>query len=393
MKYAGLTVGVPKEILAGERRVSATPETVSQFVKAGAKVLVETGAGLGAFFSDEAYQEAGATLCSVKEVFAGADLILKVKEPQFNEELGVHEVDLMRAGQVLVTFLHPASPGNHKMIQDLAKKGVTSLTLDSIPRISRAQSMDALTSMSTVAGYKGLLMAANKIPKFLPLMGTAVGMIQPGQVLVIGAGVAGLQAIATAKRMGAVVYAADIRPDAREQAQSLGARLVELGIPQELAIGEGGYAKHLSQEWLEKEREALKDLVASSDILITSALVPGKEAPILVTEEMVKSMKPGSVIVDIAIDQGGNCALSEGGVVKEHYGVIVDGTKNIPGSMPTSSTDMFSKNVLNFVNNIVEDGKITLNLDDVIVKETLTTKDGNVVHEGALESMRLRGEI
>jgi len=393
MKYAGLTVGVPKEILAGERRVSATPETVSQFVKAGAKVLVETGAGLGAFFSDEAYQEAGATLCSVKEVFAGADLILKVKEPQFNEELGVHEVDLMRAGQVLVTFLHPASPGNHKMIQDLAKKGVTSLTLDSIPRISRAQSMDALTSMSTVAGYKGLLMAANKIPKFLPLMGTAVGMIQPGQVLVIGAGVAGLQAIATAKRMGAVVYAADIRPDAREQAQSLGARLVELGVPQELAIGEGGYAKHLSQEWLEKEREALKDLVASSDILITSALVPGKEAPILVTEEMVKSMKPGSVIVDIAIDQGGNCALSEGGVVKEHYGVIVDGTKNIPGSMPTSSTDMFSKNVLNFVNNIVEDGKITLNLDDVIVKETLTTKDGNVVHEGALESMRLRGEI
>ena len=393
MKYAGLTVGVPKEILAGERRVSATPETVEQFVKAGAKVLVERGAGLGAFFSDEAYQAAGATLCTVKEVFAGADLILKVKEPQFNEELGVHEVDLMRAGQVLVTFLHPASPGNHKMIQDLAKKGVTSLTLDSIPRISRAQSMDALTSMSTVAGYKGLLMAANKIPKFLPLMGTAVGMIQPGQVLVIGAGVAGLQAIATAKRMGAVVYAADIRPDAREQAQSLGARLVELGIPNDLAIGEGGYAKNLSNEWLEKEREALKDLVATSDILITSALVPGKEAPVLVTEEMVQSMKPGSVIVDIAIDQGGNCALSEGGVVKEHYGVIVDGTKNIPGSMPTSSTDMFSKNVLHFVNNIVEDGKINLNLDDVIVKETLTTKDGQVVHEGALESMRVRGEI
>jgi len=393
MKYAGLTIGVPKEILAGERRVSATPETVGQFVKGGAKVLVEKGAGLGAFFSDEAYQEAGAVLCSVKEVFAGSDLILKVKEPQFNDELGVHEVDLMREGQVLITFLHPASPVNHKMIQDLAKKGVTSLTLDSIPRISRAQSMDALTSMSTVAGYKGLLMAANRIPKFLPLMGTAVGMIQPGQVTVIGAGVAGLQAIATAKRMGAVVYAADIRPDAREQAQSLGARIIDLGIPDELAIGEGGYAKHLNQEWLEKERAALQDNVAKSDILITSALVPGKEAPILITEEMVKSMRPGSVIVDIAIDQGGNCALSEGGEIKEHYGVIVDGTKNIPGSMPTSSTDMFSKNVLNFVNNIVADGKITLNLDDVIVKDTLTTKDGEVVHEGALESMRVRGEI
>ncbi len=393
MKYAGLTVGVPKEILSGERRVSATPETVGQFVKGGAKVLVEAGAGLGAFFTDEAYKGAGATLCSAKEVFAGADLILKVKEPQFNDELEVHEIDMMRSGQVLVTFLHPASPGNHKMIQELAKKGVTSLTLDSIPRISRAQSMDALTSMSTVAGYKGLLMAANRIPKFLPLMGTAVGMIQPGQVFVIGAGVAGLQAIATAKRMGAVVYAADIRPDAREQSQSLGARIVELGIPQELATGEGGYAKHLSQEWLEKERETIKDLVASSDIVITSALVPGKEAPILITEEMVKAMKPGSVIVDIAIDQGGNCALSQGGVVQEHYGVIVDGTKNIPGSMPTSSTDMFSKNVLHFVNNIVDNGEIKLNLDDVIVRDTLTTRDGKVVHEGALESMRLRGAI
>ena len=393
MKYAGLTIGVPKEILAGERRVSATPETVGQFVKRGAKVLVEAGAGLGAFFSDEAYQQAGATLCEVKEVYAGADLILKVKEPQFHEKLSIHETDLLRSGQVLITFLHPASPGNHKMVRNLAKKGVTSLTLDSIPRISRAQSMDALTSMSTVAGYKGLLMAANQIPKFLPLMGTAVGMIQPGQVLVIGAGVAGLQAIATAKRMGAVVYAADIRPDAREQAQSLGARIVDLGIPKELAIGEGGYAKHLTPEWLEKEREALKATVASSDILITSALVPGKEAPILITEEMVKSMKPGSVIVDISIDQGGNCALTEGGVVKEHHGVIVGGTKNIPGTMPTSSTDMFSKNVLHFVDNIVDDGKIKLNLDDVIVKETLVTRNGSVVHQGALESMRLRGEI
>ena len=296
MKYAGLTIGVPKEILARERRVSATPETVGQFVKRGAKVLVEAGAGLGAFFSDEAYQQAGATLCEVKEVYAGADLILKVKEPQFHEKLNIHETDLLRSGQVLITFLHPASPGNHKMVKDLAKKGVTSLTLDSIPRISRAQSMDALTSMSTVAGYKGLLMAASQIPKFLPLMGTAVGMIQPGQVLVIGAGVAGLQAIATAKRMGAVVYAADIRPDAREQAQSLGARIVDLGIPTELAIGEGGYAKHLTPAWLEKEREALKATVASSDILITSALVPGKEAPILITEEMVKSIDRKSVV-------------------------------------------------------------------------------------------------
>ena len=394
MKYQGLTIGVPKEILAGERRVAATPETVAQFVKGGAKVLVEAGAGLGAFFTDDAYREAGATvLADVRDVYQQANLILKVKEPQFHAGLNMHEVELLQPGQVLITFLHPASPSNHQMVKALAERGVTSLTLDSIPRISRAQSMDALTSMSTVAGYKAVLMAANRIPKFLPLMGTAIGMLQPAQVLVIGTGVAGLQAIATAKRLGAVVYAADIRPDAREQAKSLGARLVDLNIPDELAVGEGGYAKHLSPEWLDKEREALKDIVAGFDIVITSALVPGKEAPILITKAMVESMKPGSCIVDISIDQGGNCELSEGGVVKEHSGVIIDGTKNIPGTMPTSSTSMFSKNVFNFVENLVADGRVNLNLDDEIIRATLVTRDGKIVHEGTLESMRARGEI
>ncbi|HPT84181.1 MAG TPA: Re/Si-specific NAD(P)(+) transhydrogenase subunit alpha [Limnochordia bacterium] len=394
MKYQGLTIGVPKEILTGERRVAATPETVAQFVKGGAKVLVEAGAGVGAYFSDDDYRAAGAeVLADVREVYAGADLILKVKEPQFHEGLQVHETQLLRQGQVLITFLHPASPGNHQMVKALAERGVISLTLDSIPRISRAQSMDALTSMSTVAGYKAVLMAANRIPKFLPLMGTAVGMLQPAQVLVIGTGVAGLQAIATAKRLGAVVYAADIRPDAREQAKSLGARLVELGIPEDLAVGEGGYAKHLTPEWLDKEREALRDVVAGSDIVITSALVPGKEAPILITKAMVEAMKPGSCIVDISIDQGGNCELTQGGAVKEHKGVIIDGTKNIPGTMPTSSTAMFSKNMLNFVDNLVADGKVNLNMDDEIIRATLVTRDGRIVHEGTLESMRARGEI
>lgn len=394
MKYAGLTIGVPKEILAGERRVAATPETVGALIKGGAKVLVEAGAGLGAFFSDTAYSEVGASIYSdVQKLYQDAQIILKVKEPQWNEVLQKHEVELLHEGQTLITFLHPASPGNHQMVEKLAQRGVTSLTLDSIPRISRAQTMDALTSMSTVAGYKAVIMAANRIPKFLPLMGTAVGMIQPAQVLVVGAGVAGLQALATAKRLGAVVYAADIRPDAQEQAKSLGTRVVDLGIPQELATGEGGYAKSLSQEWLEHERQVLGEIVAQSDIVILSALVPGKEAPILVTEEMVKSMKPGSMLVDISIDQGGNCALTEGGVVAEHYGVIIDGTKNIPGTMPTSSTAMFSKNVFNFVENLVQNGEVVLNMQDEIIRETLVTTGGKIVHQGTLESMRLRGEI
>ncbi|MDI9440908.1 MAG: Re/Si-specific NAD(P)(+) transhydrogenase subunit alpha [Firmicutes bacterium] len=393
MKYSGLVIGIPKEILPGERRVSATPATVSVLVQQGATVLVETGAGAGAFFSDEAYAEAGAKLMGdVREIFAQADLILKVKEPQYNAEYEVHEADLLREGQTLITFLHPASPSNHDLVRKLAERGVTSLTLDSIPRISRAQTMDALTSMSTVAGYKAVLMAANRLPKFLPLLGTAVGMIQPAQVLVIGAGVAGLQALATAKRLGAVVFAADIRPDAQEQAKSLGARLVDLGIPAELAIGEGGYAQALSEEWLDKEREVLLPAISQADIVILSALVPGREAPVLLTEEMVKAMRPGSQIVDISIDQGGNCALSEAGRVVEKYGVTIDGTKNIPGTMPASSTDLFSKNVLNLVNHLVQAGKLVLDLEDEITRETLVTRGGEIVHKGTLESMRLRGE-
>lgn len=393
MKYNGLTIGVPKEILAGERRVSAVPETVAAFVEQGARVLVEAGAGVGAFFADEAYRQAGAEIMpDVRTIYARADLILKVKEPQHNPELDVHEAELLRPGQVLVTFLHPAAPGNHELVRKLADGGVISLTLDSIPRISRAQVMDALTSMSTVAGYKAVLMAANRLPKFLPLMGTAVGMIQPAQALVIGAGVAGLQALATAKRLGAVVYAADIRPDAREQAGSLGARIVDVGVPAELAVGAGGYALGLSPQWLEREREALAEVIGQSDLVILSALVPGREAPILLTRDMVKTMRPGSQVVDISIDQGGNCALTEAGAVVERYGVTIDGTKNIPGTMPTSSTAMFSKNVLHFVNNLVQDGKFVFDVADQIIKDTLVTKGGEIVHAGALEAMIQRGE-
>ncbi|HHX50416.1 MAG TPA: NAD(P) transhydrogenase subunit alpha, partial [Clostridia bacterium] len=298
-----------------------------------------------------------------------------------------HEVKMMRSGQTLVTFLHPAAPANHDMVKDLAAQEVISLTLDGIPRISRAQSMDALTSMSTIAGYKGVLMAANRLAKFLPMIGTAVGMIQPSNVLVIGTGVAGLQAVATAKRLGAVVYAADIRPDAQEQAKSLGAKIVDTGVPAEIAVGEGGYARRLPEEWLIKEQEALKEIVAKADIIILTALVPGRKAPVLISEEMVRSMKPGSAIIDIAIDQGGNCALTTGGKITDKFGISIDGTKNIPGMVPTSSTWMFAHNVYHFVANLVQDGKVTINLEDEIIASSLVTKDGKIVHSGALEAM------
>lgn len=387
-QFKGLTIGIPKEIMKGEKRVSATPETVEKMVENGAIVLVEKGAGLNSLMEDADYEKAGAkTVDDVQEVFNQSDIILKVKEPIFNSSLGKHEVDMLKKGQILITFLHPAAPKNHEMIKSLAKSGATSLTLDGIPRISRAQTMDALTSMSTVAGYKSVLLAANKLSKFVPMTGTAVGMIQPSKVVVIGTGVAGLQALSTAKRLGAVVTAVDIRPEALEHAKSLGGKVFDTGVPAEVAIGEGGYARSLPQEWVIKEREAIRDLIVDADIVIATALVPGKLAPVLITEEMVKAMRPGSVIMDVAIDQGGNCELSESGVIAEHYGVTVDGTNNIPGMVASSSTWMFSKNIYNLVAAFVKDGQFIVDREDEIIASTLVTMDGELLHSGAREAM------
>ncbi len=383
-----MVIGIIKEIMHGERRVSATPETAGKLVKDGAEVLVQQGAGEGAFFHDEQYIAGGAKIVAdPADIFARADVILKVKEPQFNKQKNLHEVDMMRKGQVLITFIHPASPVNHEMVKNMAKKGIVSLTLDGVPRISRAQNMDALTSMSTCAGYKGILLAANDLPKFIPQIFSAVGMIKPINALIIGVGVAGLQALATAKRLGAVVHAADIRPAAAEQAQSLGAKVVDLGIPAEVAVGEGGYALALNREWTEKERNILAGIVPNMDIVFLSALVPSKIAPVLITEEMVKSMKPGSAIVDISIDQGGNCACTTPGETEVKHGVTVIGIKNIPGMLPESSSWMFAQNIYNLVKYLTKDGKIALDRGDDIVKGILTTIDGEVVHQGAREAM------
>ncbi len=383
-----MVIGIPKEIMHGEDRVSATPETVAKMVKDGAVVLVEKHAGKGAFFADEAYASVGAEIVDdVAELYNRAEVILKVKEPLFNEEKNCSEIDLMHDGQYLITFIHPAAPVNHEMVKAMAKKGVISLTLDGVPRISRAQKMDALSSMSTCAGYKGILMAANDLPKFMTMIMSSAGTIKPVNVLVIGTGVAGLRALATAKGLGAKIHSADIRPVANENATSFGAKIIELGIPAEVAVGEGGYALTLPEEWLIHEREVLAKVVPDMDIIFCSALVPSHLAPVILTDEMVASMKPGSAIVDISIDQGGNCAITDPGVRCVKHDVVIEGIKNIPGMLPTSSTWMFANNIYELLHYLTKEGKIELDRSDEIVAKTLTTIGGEIVHAGAREAM------
>lgn len=296
---------------------------------------------------------------------------------------------MMSSGQILITFLHPASPANHEMVKMMAERGIIGLTLDGIPRISRAQAMDALTSMSTCAGYKGMLMAMNALPKFVSPIFTAIGSIPPAKVLVVGAGVAGLQAIATARKLGAIVYATDIRPEANEQAMSLGAKIVDLEIPAEVATGTGGYANELPEIWLEKERNKLSEVLPEMDIVFLSALVPNRRAPILVTENMVKSMKPGSTIVDISIDQGGNCDITPHGTSETKHGVLIHGIKNIPGHIPETSTRMFAKNVYHLVDYLIRDDQVHLNFEDEIIASIIVTDGRQIVHQGTKEAMGL----
>ncbi|KGN93507.1 NAD(P) transhydrogenase subunit alpha [Porphyromonas crevioricanis] len=383
-----MIIGIPKEIMHDEARVASTPETVAKLVQDGFTVLVERGAGDAALYRDEDYTKAGARMIDKpEEIYNEAEMILKVKEPLFNEKVGKHEVDMMHKGQYLITFIHPASPVNHEMVKNLANKGVTAITLDGIPRISRAQNLDALTSMSTCAGYKGIIMAADRVTSFLPQMFTAVGKIDAAKVMVIGVGVAGLQALATAKRLGAITYAADIRPAAAEQAQSLGAKVIDTTVPAELAIAEGGYANKLPDDVLERERKALTAAIQEMDIVFCSALIPGKIAPVIITEEMVKGMKRGSVIVDISIDQGGNCALTPTGDIVVKHDVTLMGVKNIPGLLPTSSTWMFSNNLYNLVKYLVKDGQVVLDRNDEVIAKSLVCIDGELVHAGAREAM------
>jgi NAD(P) transhydrogenase subunit alpha len=380
-------LGIPKEIMADENRVAAIPETVVKYVQKGFKVLVESGAGSGIFIDDEEYKKAGAEIIAdVEDLFQRADVILKVKQPEFNNKVQKHEIDMLRNDSFLITFLHPAAPASRQNVLKLEEKGVTALTMDGIPRTSRAQRMDAWTSMSTVTGYRAVLMAAMALPKFIPMIGTAIGVIKPATFLVLGCGVVGLQAAATAKRLGAVIQVVDIRKDAQKEAESLGAKIVGFDVPEEIAKGPGGYAKALPTEWLEKERQALHQLVSAADAVVLSALVPGETAPSLITKEMISSMKPGSVIIDVSIDQGGNCAATVPGKEIVVNNVRVSGLQNIPGRMASHSAWMYSHNMFYFVENAFKDGK-KLDLNDDIVQSTLTCRDGKCLHNGTLKAL------
>jgi len=384
-----MLIGIPKEILPEEKRVAATPETVRKYIDLGFDVAVESSAGEGVLIGDEAYSLAGATMIADTErLFTEADVVLKVKQPIFNERLDKHEVNMLRDDSILITFLHPAAPESHDIVKRLRDKNITALTMDGIPRISRAQRMDALSSMSTVTGYKSVIMAANQLPTFIPMIGTAIGTIKPANFLVVGTGVVGLQAIATAKRLGGVIKAIDIRNDACTQADSLGAKVVEFDIPQELAVGKGGYAKALEGEWLEIEQRLINPHLEDADVVILSALVPGEVAPILVTERMVANMKPGSVIMDVSVDQGGNCEVTEPGRFIQRLGVHICGIQNIPGRMAVHASWLYANNIYFYVQNLFKNGVGELDLKDEIVQSSLVTHRSIIHHQGTLKAMR-----
>ncbi|MGH2377095.1 MAG: Re/Si-specific NAD(P)(+) transhydrogenase subunit alpha [Candidatus Limnocylindria bacterium] len=371
-----MKIGVPREVVPGERRVALVPETVGRLVKGGNEVAVERGAGTEAAFIDSAYEQAGATI--VDDAY-GAELVAKVQKPTQDE------VQRLRSGQILIAFLQPLV--EPQLARTLAERGVVALSMDAIPRITRAQPMDALSSQATVAGYKAVLMAAAQLPRFFPMLTTAAGTIAPGKAFVIGAGVAGLQAIATARRLGAVVEAFDTRPVVKEQVQSLGAKFLEIDLG-ESGEGVGGYAKELSEEAHKKEVELLAKAVRENDIVVTTAAIPGRKAPVLITAEMVPTMRPGSVIVDLAAETGGNCELTEAGKTVVKHGVTIIGTLNVPSTMPYHASQMYSRNVASLLALFVKDGMADVAVDDEVMKGTLITRDGQVVHEGVKKALQ-----
>jgi H+-translocating NAD(P) transhydrogenase subunit alpha len=384
-----MKIAVAKEIEVGERRVALIPDTVARLVKQGLEIWVEAGAGERSHFPDSAYEAAGAKMTTdTATLWSTADILLKVSPLQERED-GGHEVDLLKEGQVVISFLNPL--GDPRLIQRLADRKITGFSLELIPRTSRAQSMDALSSQAGVAGYKAVLIAAAAMPKFFPMLTTAAGTIPPAKVLVMGAGVAGLQAIATARRLGAVVEAFDVRPAVKEEVQSLGAKFIEIPLEEE-TVAAGGYAKEISEVAKQRTREVLTQHVKLSDVVITTAQVPGRQAPLLVTEEMVNEMKPGSVIVDLAAEQGGNCACTSAGKDVVHHGVTIIGPINLPSSMPTHASQMYSKNISTLVQHLIQDGGLNLNFADDITNSACVTHGGEIRQSRVRDALAALGE-
>ncbi|MFG0295517.1 MAG: Re/Si-specific NAD(P)(+) transhydrogenase subunit alpha [Maioricimonas sp. JB045] len=372
-----MIIGVPRETFPGERRVGLVPTAVKPLSRLGAELLVEAGAGLAAGFPDQAYVDAGARIADSRdEVFATSDLLVQVRAAVANPETGQADLDQLREGQSLIAMCDPLS--DPQAMVRTAERNAVIFSLELVPRITRAQSMDVLSSMATIAGYKAVLLAANHLPQMFPMMMTAAGTLAPARVFVVGAGVAGLQAIATARRLGAVVHGYDVRPAVKEQVESLGAKFVEMEL--ESAEGTGGYAKEMDEEFYRKQREMMLRVVAESDVVITTAAIPGKKAPILVTEEMLQVMPPGSVVVDLAAERGGNCELTKAGEVVEAHDVTILGPLNIPSDIPRHASQMYSNNVTTFLKSLVKDGQIVLDLTDEVIAGTLVTRGGKCVH-------------
>jgi H+-translocating NAD(P) transhydrogenase subunit alpha len=375
-----MIVGVPREIYPGERRVALVPAVIPLLTKAGMEILVEAGAGASAGYPDADYAAKGAKIAADRaEVFRVADVIVQVLCYGANDKTGKEDVPLLRRDQVLIGFLRALD--SKQSVQEIAARGVRTFAVELMPRTTRAQSMDVLSSMATIAGYKAVVLAANTLPRIFPMMSTAAGTVTPARIFVIGAGVAGLQAVATSRRLGAVTSAYDMRPVAKEQVMSLGGRFVELPIEAKDAQDASGYAQAQDEEFYRKQRELLGQVVSESDVVITTAVIPGKKAPVLVTGEMVQKMAPGSVIVDLAAERGGNCELTHVGETAVEHGVTIIGLLNLAGTVPYHASQMYAKNVATFLLHVVKEGKLRLDTQDEIIRDTLLTGDGEIVNK------------
>lgn len=375
-----MLVAVPRETFSNERRVAFTPTGVTALVKQGVECHVESSAGDRAGFIDQAYRDAGATITNDRQsLLSKADVVLQVRTLGANPDATMDDLDAMKRSAVVIGLADPL--GNAQAMQEYTSRRLTLFALELLPRITRAQSMDVLSSMATIAGYKAALLAAHELPKLFPLMMTAAGTLTPAKVLVIGAGVAGLQAIATAKRLGAIVQAYDVRPAAREQIESLGASSIELDLATADAEDQGGYAKVLSSEQEQRQREQLAEVIAECDVVITTAAIPGRQSPVLVTEAAVRAMRPGSVIIDLAAERGGNCELCQADQVIDVEGVQIFGPTNLASAAPLHASQMYSNNVTKFLALITREGELVIETDDQVVRDTLATRDGEIVNE------------